>query len=510
MSPNRRRRRMTTSARRPNGHGGCAESYSTASPPSSTSGTAGMSSLCLGLAVCLALPALVSGMTANPRPFVTTHGPKGDENEQTTATTITLRLNGDPTHQYLTDVDGFTCLINEETEYYHYAVRASSLDNTNTDHNGHPDELVPHPTAICGSLTNPLEDLDGIDGRRMVPPKSIRFGKCGQYCADREERIERRERARQLLAGGAAEDTVGAGEERRMLRGGSDNDNEKGPSAYVPTTTTMITGDPLHIVPATSLEPRSNKGNQGEPTASQLHVSIQHQLQNQVRHLTGSSGTLRCLVVPFKFSDHTNRPLPTMSELQTMMGHDGLHPKYAPTGSVRYALDEFSYGNLDLDPVVWDWVTLSKTEAHYSGVQQGGGMGLGTYFHEALREALTIHNNARANFKQFDVKEKHGEGDGWIDAILFLHSGYGAEGGFTDCLGTPMQALIWSHEWSLQSPWTSHDNVNVGKYAVNSAVYGSGMEDLDGDGIDDCTGYPCCANPPPIARVGSLIHEIMQ
>lgn len=283
-----------------------------------------------------------------------------------------------------------------------------------------------------------------------------------------------------------------------MLRG-SDVDSDEGP-AYVPT---MITGDPLHIVPATSVESKS--------TASQLHASIQHQLHAQTRHLaTGSSGTLRCLVVPFKFSDHTKRPLPTKAQLQTMMGHDGLHPLYAPTGSVKYALDEFSYGDLDLDPVVWDWVTLSKTEAHYSGVQQGGGMGLGTYFHDALREALKIHNDARADFKQFDVKEKHGEGDGWIDAILFLHSGYGAEGGFTDCNGTPMQALIWSHEWSFQTQWTSHDNVSVGKYAVNSAVYGSGMEDLDGDGIDDCTGYPCCANPPPIARVGSLIHEIMQ
>ena len=107
------------------------------------------SSLRLGLLLAFALPALVSGMTANPRPFVTTHGPKGDENEQTaTATTITLRLNGDPTHQCLTDVDGFTCLMNEETEYYHYAVRASSRDNANTDPNGHPNELVPHPTAI--------------------------------------------------------------------------------------------------------------------------------------------------------------------------------------------------------------------------------------------------------------------------------------------------------------------------------------------------------------------------
>ena len=59
-----------------------------------------------------------------------------------------------------------------------------------------PDELMPHPTAICGSLPNPLEELDGIDGRRMVPPRSVRFDKCGQYCVDREERIERRKRQR--------------------------------------------------------------------------------------------------------------------------------------------------------------------------------------------------------------------------------------------------------------------------------------------------------------------------
>ena len=500
MSPNRRRRRMTTSS-------GCGDGSSPVRPNGRTSTGAATSWRQSSLLLALTLPVLIGGMTANPRPFNVPHGPKaveGEHHEQ-----ITLRLNGDPTHQFLTDVDGFTCLLNEETEYYHYAVRASSLvDNThnvnNDDFNGHPDELVPHPTAICGSLPNPLEELDGIDGRRMVPPRSVRFDKCGQYCVDREERIERRKRQRKVLAEGGVEE-VEEDLERRMLRGsdaGSDIDSEEGP-------TMTITGDPLHVMPATPVE--SRKPDHGaEPTASQLHTSIQQQLHAQTRHLSGSAGTLRCLVIPFKFSDHTNRPLPTQAQLQTMMGHDGLHPLYAPTGSVKYALDEFSYGKLGLEPVVWDWVTLSKTEAHYSGHGQGGGMGLGTYFHGALREALDIHNDNRKNFKQFDVKEKSGAGDGFIDAILFLHSGYGAEGGPTDCLGTPMEKLIWSHEWALQQPWISHDNVLVGKYAVNSALYGSGMEDLDGDGIEDCRGYPCCADPPPIARVGSLIHEIMQ
>jgi len=413
-------------------------------------------------ALLLAPPTAVLCMTANPKPFRMT---------QPDGTALLLRLNGDPTHQFLTDLDGYTCLQHPDNGYWYYAVRSSSAaasSNLRSERHKAGGELRPHPTALCGDEDIDPAELDGVDGRRMVPSKKIRMEKCGRYCQDREER--QRDRNRRLLQGGEEID-MGLNDDGLPADG--------------------ITGEPLlPLLPAVPLEHQQHTGSD---TAS-LH-----------RQLSGNTGTLRCLVIPIRFKDHVGRPLPTAQQLGVMINHSGKHPDYAPTGSVRYALREFSYGNLDLVSEVWDWVTVPKTEAEYSG----GGMGLGVYFHEALTDALDIHNNARRDFKKYDVKENSGTGDGRIDAILFVHSGFGAEGGFSDCYGTSMQKLIWSHEWSLTRPWTSWDGVDVLKYAVNSAMFDNGMADQDGDGVGDCNSLPCCVNPPPIARVGSFIHEIM-
>jgi len=485
----------------------------------------------------LLLPNLAHGMPANPRPFSVRHGPPAAEPGR--QETVLLRLNGDPTHQYLTDVAGFTCLLDEDTGYYRYAVRASSvvrasssvLDGDGVEKDGqhlpywqerHPDDLVPHPTAVCGSLSNPAEELDGVDGRRMVPPAHIRRERCGPYCADRDRRRERRRRERQRQRQRMLAEEGGGGDgsgSRRMLRG--DGGGAAPPEEEEESHAITVTGDPLFVVPAIPLEEHGRSNSEKEKEEQQqrqlFHESVRSQLRDQLRHLASGadgddavgSGTLRCLIVPFRFADHAGRPLPDRSDLQIMVGHDGKDPLLAPTGSVRYALDQFSYGKLKLEPTVWDWVTLPKTEKHYSGASlPGGGMGLGPYVHEALLDALAIHNNTRQNFKQFDVKENNGGGDGRIDAILFLHSGYGAETGLTDCHGTEMRKLIWSHEWSMPTPWTSHDGVRIQQYALNSAMYGDGRgTEMTGGGEEK---EDICINPPPIARVGSLVHEIMQ
>ena len=73
------------------------------------------------------------------------------------------------------------------------------------------------------------------------------------------------------------------------------------------------------------------------------------------------------------------------------------------------------------------------------------------------------------NFTQFDV-----DGDKWIDAIGFLHSGYGAEWGGYDAYNKHYMNRIWSHKWGIYpSAWTSFEGVSVSSYHISPSLWGS-------------------------------------
>jgi hypothetical protein len=61
----------------------------------------------------------------------------------------------------------------------------------------------------------------------------------------------------------------------------------------------------------------------------------------RLRNLVSTTGTLKNLIVLFKFKDHTTRTLPTAADITALMNHpgDGVNTAYnllAPTGSVRF------------------------------------------------------------------------------------------------------------------------------------------------------------------------------
>jgi M6 family metalloprotease-like protein len=217
------------------------------------------------------------------------------------------------------------------------------------------------------------------------------------------------------------------------------------------------------------------------------------------------SGTKKNLVIPMMFSDHhdngvENRWLPTKQQLDVLFNSDTPDATLAPTGSVKQVFTDNSYGKLTMESDVVDWIALDNTEDYYAN----GNRGFTTTVHQAMRHALDKLEATGFDFSPYDS-----DGDGLIDAICFLHSGYAAEWGGTAEDGASYLDRIWSHKWALYSfrhpsdasgsGWTSNPNTSSGKkvrvynYHISPAVYGK---------------YPSNKSvKDKIGRIGVIAHE---
>ncbi|WP_417908499.1 M6 family metalloprotease domain-containing protein [Candidatus Electronema sp. PJ] len=177
--------------------------------------------------------------------------------------------------------------------------------------------------------------------------------------------------------------------------------------------------------------------------------------------------TLKNLVVLVRFSDHTGRTLPSQANIDVLMNAVGGDPTLAPAGSLRDIYLNNSYGALTIDSTVVAWATVSQPEEYYAA----GNSGLTSTIHQALAEALNIVDGV-IDFREFDQ-----DSNGYIDAITFLHSGYGAEWGGTDANGTYYTDRIWSHKWALYSlpggSWQSTEGVRVYNYHISPSLWGT-------------------------------------
>ena len=192
---------------------------------------------------------------------------------------------------------------------------------------------------------------------------------------------------------------------------------------------------------------------------------------------TPTTGVLKNLVVLMKFSDHQDRIVPSKADVDLLMNAPGGDPDLAPTGSVRDVFAQASYDQLVVDSTVYNWVILPNTEQYYADNESA----FTDVFVEALHDALDIIDSDPAfSFLDFDVN-----GDGTIDAVTFLHSGYGAEWSGTDCYGNGRSHRIWSHKWTMPSRfhWYSSNGVRVNKYYVSPAVWGTCGSDIGRIGV---------------------------
>ena len=192
--------------------------------------------------------------------------------------------------------------------------------------------------------------------------------------------------------------------------------------------------------------------------------------------LVPTTGTVDNVVIMMRFSNHSGRTLPSNANISTLFNVVGVDPTYAPTGSIRGTYLENSYGLLTLDSGVFGWVDLPNTEQFYAN----GNSGLTSRTWQAITSALNLAD-PMIDFSQFDQ-----DSDLWVDAIAFIHSGYGAEWGGTDADGTNFTDRMWSHRWSIPT-WTSSEGVKVSAYHISPGLWGT-----SGSGI---------------GRIGVICHE---
>lgn len=176
-------------------------------------------------------------------------------------------------------------------------------------------------------------------------------------------------------------------------------------------------------------------------------------------------GDLHHLVVLLRFKDHHDRALPVPASYDDLFKHQPANPPAVPSGTVAQYFAENSYGKLRLTSTVSDWIVLPKTEKEYAA----GNCGLGSGMQAAIKDALDILNSSPFEFANFD-RDGTGRGDGHIDAVTFIHSGYGAEWGGVDASGVDFKDRIWSHQGSID-PWTSTDGVTVSDYIIATGLW---------------------------------------
>ena len=176
------------------------------------------------------------------------------------------------------------------------------------------------------------------------------------------------------------------------------------------------------------------------------------------------STTVKNLVVLLRFSNHgpggQNRTLPSNGDVDVIMNQVGGDPTLAPTGSVRDHYIEDSYNQLLIDSTVVGWLDVPNSESYYAN----GNSGLTSLTWDLIIDGLNLADPL-VDFSQYDQ-----DGDGWIDAITFLHSGYGAEWGGTDQYGTFYTDRMWSHKWTIPT-WTSAEGVRVGDYNISPGLW---------------------------------------
>jgi immune inhibitor A len=171
----------------------------------------------------------------------------------------------------------------------------------------------------------------------------------------------------------------------------------------------------------------------------------------------GSSAvdTLKPIVICVDFADNPHTY--GASKFDTLLFSKGFA---FPTGSMRDYYLENSYGKLDVVGGVTGWYRMPHNYSYY--VNHYYGLGSYPQNSQKLAEDAVDSADAHLNFANYDYNH-----DGWVDALIIVHAGPGAEetGDLDD---------IWSHKWYIGYLPLFKDGVYLNDYNMDPEMHYDG------------------------------------
>ena len=208
------------------------------------------------------------------------------------------------------------------------------------------------------------------------------------------------------------------------------------------TEVQFLTGQPKHVrlSPAKAIQVTSGlDSNSFENPAQAVQTSFP------------TNGSPRVLMLLIKYPDLPNTY--TVSNFHNFMNQ----PNYNGTGSFKDYYQAASFGSFSPATDVYGWYTASKNYAYY-GRSNGYNVA-----RELLREAVDAAQNAGVDFSLYD-----NDNDGYVDGVIAVHAGPGAEEG-------SRTQYIWSHRSGLGSYAVNYDGVWINDYMFNPETRSWGM-----------------------------------
>ncbi len=174
--------------------------------------------------------------------------------------------------------------------------------------------------------------------------------------------------------------------------------------------------------------------------------------------------TINVAVLLVDFSDHpwsTGYVTPNTAAFDSILFSQN---RLNPTGSMTEYFQEVSYNKLFVTGTVFGVYRMPQTYAFYVNGEGGTGSTYPNNSRGLVVDAVTTANNAGVDFSLFDTWGQLGISDGYVDAVLIVHAGYGAE-------GTGAATDMHSHKWELGPYMQTIDGVHINVFTVQPEEY---------------------------------------